>query len=66
MPEIYNKKCKTCGSTYLITKHKLAMRDKDEITCDVCGEELLSWNGGVTYSAKLIERTNWQKPTSSI
>lgn len=33
------------------------MRDKDTIDCSVCGNELLSWNGGVMYSMiALIEK----------
>ena len=48
--------CAGCGAVYEVFKHKLIMRDKDSIDCDVCGQELISWNGGVMYSTKLIKR----------
>ena len=61
MPSTYTKTCPNCGSLYSITKHKLIMRDIDKIDCDVCGAELLSWNGAVMYNAKLIQRVDWPK-----
>lgn len=48
--------CSNCGSVYEVTRHKLIMRDRDSINCEVCGEELHSWNGAVMYSAKLVKR----------
>jgi len=57
----FNKTCPNCGSVFSITKHKLIMRDKDTIDCDVCGTELLSWNGAVMYSHKLVQRADWPK-----
>lgn len=47
--------CKKCGAVYELTRHKLIARDKDSINCK-CGEELISWNGGVCYSSKLIKK----------
>ncbi|TCZ75383.1 hypothetical protein E0485_17410 [Paenibacillus albiflavus] len=44
----------TCGREWLITKHHSPMRDKDSESC-LCGEELVSWNGGVTYSVRLVK-----------
>jgi ribosomal protein S27E len=33
------------------------MRDKDSIECEVCGDVLIKWNGGVFYTNEgLIER----------
>jgi ribosomal protein S27E len=48
--------CEGCGSVYKVTKFKTIMRDKDSIDCEVCGHELLSWNGGTMYRAQLIKR----------
>lgn len=48
-----NHKCE-CGRVWNVTEHKYFMRDKDSLDCK-CGREIISWNGGVTYSAKLIE-----------
>ena len=49
------KRCSNCGATYEITKHKLIMRDKDSLDCDVCGKELMHWNGAEMFTSKLIE-----------
>ncbi len=46
--------CK-CGAKYELTKHKLMSRDKDSKDCGLCGETLIEWNGGVMYSARLLE-----------
>lgn len=48
--------CSKCGSIYDIFKHHCPMRDQDTLACEVCGETLRSWNGGVYYSLSLIER----------
>jgi ribosomal protein S27E len=50
------KTCEECGSIYKVTKFKTIMKDKDSIACEVCGRELLSWNGGAMYQALLIKR----------
>lgn len=49
-------KCTNCGSVYEIEEFKTIARDVDSITCGVCGEPLISWDGGVMYKANLIER----------
>ena len=56
MPSVYTQECKNCGSLYTIRKYKLLSRDKDKIDCEVCGVELISWNGAVMYDAELIEK----------
>lgn len=53
--------CPVCGSKYEITKHKIIMRDKDSIECDICNHPIISWNGGVMYSSKLLERNEKHK-----
>jgi hypothetical protein len=56
------KTCKTCGSVYRITEFRTGMRDEDSIDCQVCGTELMSWNGGTMYEAELIRRNEtWHK-----
>ena len=52
------KICKKCGAKYKIIGHDCPMRDKDNLKCDFCGEILISWNGGVFYSRKLISGPN--------
>ncbi|MCU6793079.1 hypothetical protein OB236_13215 [Paenibacillus sp. WQ 127069] len=47
------RKC-SCGRVWSISKHHSPMRDKDSEHCH-CGEELVSWNGGVFYRVSLIE-----------
>lgn len=54
--------CKSCGAVYEVTSHKLPVRDKDSIDCDICGAELIAWNGGVTFSARLKHRGNSNQP----
>ena len=48
--------CGKCGSVYELTEHKAIMRDRDSLTCDVCEEEMFSWNGAVYYTSQIIER----------
>lgn len=50
--------CSNCGSEYELYKTKTIMRDKDSETCDICGNELISWNGAAMYHVKLIKRGN--------
>jgi hypothetical protein len=45
-----------CGAKYELTKHKLISRDKDSKECGICGATLIEWNGGVMYSARLLEK----------
>lgn len=49
----YTHRC-DCGRVWKIVKFPSPMRDKDSEKC-YCGEEIISWNGGVIYHAKLIE-----------
>lgn len=51
------KACPNCGAVYELRQHKSIMRDIDSIECETpgCGATLISWNGGVFYSATLIE-----------
>lgn len=48
--------CPTCGSEYEIQRHKTMMRDKDSLNCEVCGQEIESWNGGVMFTSKITKR----------
>lgn len=61
MSNTFSQACKQCGSIYSVTKTKLIMRDIDKIDCEVCGAELLSWNGAVMYDAQLVQRADWPK-----
>lgn len=53
-----NIKCKKCSSIYVLYATRIATRDKDSITCKVCGEELYKWNEAKIWEAKLIEKGN--------
>ena len=59
------KICDRCGSEYRLTRHHEAMRDKDSINCEVCGEELISWNGGGYYTSYLLERREKHKDSNT-
>jgi len=48
------KICPKCGRRYESFKMNIPMRDKDSEEC-ICGYELIKWNGGVMYDARLIE-----------
>ena len=54
MPTITEKECGTCGARYRIEGAPLAVRDRDQIICECCGEVLHSWNAAVAYYAELI------------
>lgn len=58
MAYVKNIICEKCGAEYKLYKAKLIMRDKDSETCDICGTTLISWNGAVMYSTKLIRKEN--------
>ena len=53
--------CSKCGSVHKIQEFKTTDRDDGSITCEVCGEALISWNGGVMYKARLLERRDEHK-----
>jgi ribosomal protein S27E len=65
MPSVFKKVCEKCGSEYTITKIKIPVRDDDKIECEICGTELLSWNGGVMYRHQLDKRGEWPKKTTN-
>lgn len=48
--------CTKCGSVYELTYTRTIMRDKDSITCEICGQEIYRWNEAKIWSAKLIEK----------
>lgn len=50
--------CPKCGAEYELYESKLIMRDIDSETCDLCGTTLMSWNGAVMYSTKLVKKNN--------
>lgn len=43
-----------CGAIYELTEVSISQRDKDSLECDFCGRELIHWNGGCIWYAKLI------------
>lgn len=48
------KICHKCGRKYEIFKMSIPIRDKDSEEC-ICECELIKWNGGVMYDARLKE-----------
>lgn len=49
-------KCLGCGSEYALQMMRLTFRDKDYLTCEICGFELKRWNEAKTWSATLIKK----------
>lgn len=60
-----NHECETCGSLYELTSSKLNERDKDSITCDVCGTTIKSWNGAVMWESRLVQRRDKRNESAS-
>lgn len=55
-----------CDMVYLIEQIHSPMRDKDSITCDKCGTEIVRWNGGVIYMVKGETTKNPKMPNICI
>ncbi len=47
--------CAGCGAVYDITKHRSPMRDMDKLECEICGELIMQWNGGVFYTMERVQ-----------
>ena len=58
MGYVKNIYCPKCGAEHELWEYKLIMRDKDSEYCDVCGEEIYSWNGASMFQAKLVKKEN--------
>lgn len=48
--------CKNCSSVYQMSSTRVPMRDKDYLSCEVCGEQYFSWNEAKFWGEKLIEK----------
>lgn len=44
----------SCGAIYELVEHSIMMRDTDSEECDICGKELIHWNGGCIWTKKLL------------
>ena len=56
MPGRFEKSCEYCGAAYEINEYYSSSREKNKINCEVCGNKLIGWSGGVMYEAYLISR----------
>ncbi len=54
--------CSKCGSTLEIRCIKLRVRDKDDLSCPVCGEHIKSWNEAKMWVAEVVERVENHLP----
>ena len=52
--------CAKCQSVYEVITVALMERDKDKVSCEVCGEMLLEWDAAVMY--RLSPRRRGQLP----
>jgi hypothetical protein len=50
--------CKSCGSVYAVSIHRLPAKDADSENCEVCGSVLQKWNSTRVPSFKLKIRGN--------
>jgi transcription elongation factor Elf1 len=53
-PIIITRTCKNCGAVYSIQKTKTIERESGEISCEHCGESLLSYNDSYVYYSEEI------------
>lgn len=51
-----NVTCPHCGSEYEVTIRRFPVRDEDSFDCEVCGEEMNSWNDTACPTYRLIKR----------
>ena len=60
----FQETCPTCGSVYEVEQYSLPARDIDSEDCVVCQTRLRSWNGGVMFGYKLIQKAEWAEHNS--
>jgi len=48
--------CEECGSEYSLSFTRIPVRDKDYISCQVCGAKLYSWNEAKIWTATLLKK----------
>ncbi len=48
--------CPRCRSEYDLWSAHVPMRDEDSIDCEVCGKEIIHWNGSRIWHSKLVKR----------
>ena len=53
MAKFYERPCPGCGAVYEVREVSIPFRDKDSESCSLCGETVISWNGGCIISIKL-------------
>ena len=59
------KRCIKCGSVYELTSSRTIFRDNDSIKCQVCGNEIYSWNEAKIWSTSLIIRNEDHKASNT-
>jgi NAD-dependent SIR2 family protein deacetylase len=50
--------CQKCESIYQLRYTSINFRDKDFISCDVCGYKLYSWSEAKIWEATLLKKSN--------
>ncbi len=61
----FEKSCEYCGAAYRIYEYLSDSKNKDKITCQICGSMLIGWNGSVVYSAEMISRPQRQSAVAT-
>ena len=57
MKNIVIKEC-SCGAIYKLKRRMLPYSDQDEINCNYCNKEIISWRGGEEYSVDEVTPPN--------
>jgi hypothetical protein len=54
--ELERRACRHCGSVYNLHATDALTSGQTTIACEVCGTELVTWDGTTGYWAELLER----------
>jgi hypothetical protein len=54
--ELERRACRHCGSVYNLHATTAPAPGVGTVACEVCGTELVTWNGSTGYWAELLER----------
>ena len=53
--------CKRCKSVYEKLVRYFPIKDSDHFDCEVCGQQVESWNDTAVPSYRLVERRAWPR-----
>jgi hypothetical protein len=48
--------CRRCGSVYRIRSETTGERERGAVECEVCGRNVIRWNGTTRYDVTLVKQ----------